>query len=230
MQISLSDLQSKKTSNRIYILGSGKSILDITDNEWKEIEYLLEYLAKYKREQDEIVVQCDQGNTTPEVYRVLQELTERGSVVYKLIEFPLNNNFAAFKNNLKDNCSGDYIFQIDADEYPEEYLMDTIEWVINNNPKTDIFWVPRINKVEGLTQEHINKWGWNVDDQKRVNFPDYQCRILKNVKRIKWKNKVHEVLTGHKTESHLPANKEFCIYHLKNIERQEKQNEFYNTI
>ena len=183
-------------------------------NEYKEIEYLLKYLSKHKREQDEIVVQCDQGNTTPEVYRVLQELTERGSVVYKLIEFPLNNNFAAFKNNLKDNCSGDYIFQIDADEYPEEYLMDTIEWVINNNPKTDIFWVPRINKVEGLTQEHINKWGWNVDDQKRVNFPDYQCRILKNVKRIKWKNKVLEVLTGHKTESHLPDNKDFCIYHL----------------
>ena len=199
-------------------------------NEYKEIEYLLKYLSKHKREQDEIVVQCDQGNTTPEVYRVLQELTERGSVVYKLIEFPLNNNFAAFKNNLKDNCSGDYIFQIDADEYPEEYLMDTIEWVINNNPKTDIFWVPRINKVEGLTQEHINKWGWNVDDQKRVNFPDYQCRILKNVKRIKWKNKVHEVLTGHKTESKLPANKEFCIYHLKTIERQEEQNNFYATL
>ena len=35
---------------------------------------------------------------------------------------------------------------------------------------------------------------------------------------------------GHKTESHLPANKEFCIYHLKDIQRQEQQNEFYNTI
>ena len=194
-------------------------------NEYREIEYLLEYLTKHKREQDEIVVQCDQGNTTSEVYEVLKQYPD-----IKIIEFALNKDFASFKNNLKDNCSGDYIFQIDADEYPEEYLMDTIEWVINNNPKTDIFWVPRINKVEGLTQEHINKWGWNVDDQKRVNFPDYQCRILKNVKRIKWKNKVHEVLTGHKTESHLPANKEFCIYHLKNIERQEKQNEFYNTI
>ena len=194
-------------------------------NEYKEIEYLLEYLTKHKREQDEIVVQCDQGNTTSEVYEVLKQYPD-----IKIIEFALDKDFASFKNNLKDNCSGDYIFQIDADEYPEEYLMDTIEWVVNNNPKTDIFWVPRINKVEGLTQEHINKWGWNVDDKKRVNFPDYQCRILKNIKRIKWKNKVHEVLTGHKTESHLPANKEFCIYHLKNIERQEQQNEFYNQI
>ena len=199
-------------------------------NEYKEIEYLLEYLTKHKREQDEIVIQCDQGNTTPEVYKVLQELTERGIVSYKLIEFPLNNDFASFKNNLKDNCSGDYIFQIDADEYPEEYLMQHVDWVIDNNPEVDIFWVPRINKVEGLTQEHIKKWGWNVDDQKRVNFPDYQCRILKNVSYIKWQNKVHEILTGYKTESQLPANDEFCIHHLKDIDRQEKQNKFYNTL
>lgn len=194
-------------------------------NEYKEIEYLLEYLTKHKREQDEIVVQCDQGNTTSEVYDVLKQYSD-----IKVIEFALNKDFATFKNNLKDNCSGDYIFQIDADEYPEEYLMNTIEWVITNNPKTDIFWVPRINKVEGLTQEHVDKWRWNVDPKGRVNFPDYQCRILKNVKRIKWKNKVHEVLTGHQTESHLPANDEFCIHHLKDIKRQEKQNELYSTL
>jgi len=200
-------------------------------NEYKEIEYLLQYLNKHKREEDEIVIQCDQGNTSPEVYRVLQELSEFNNISYKLIEFPLNNNFAAFKNNLKDNCSGDYIFQIDADEYPEEYLMSHLDWLVDNNPNVDIFWVPRINKVNGLTQEHIDKWGWRVDPKDgRVNFPDYQCRILKNTKEIKWKNKVHEVLTGYKTESQLPANDEFCIHHLKDIDRQESQNEFYNTL
>lgn len=198
-------------------------------NEWKEIKYLMDYLFKHKREQDEIVVQCDKGNTTQEVYGVLKHYSEF-NMPYKLVEFPLNSNFSAFKNNLKDNCSGDYIFQIDADEYPEEYLMNTIEWIITNNPKTDIFWVPRINTVTGLTQEHIDKWGWNVCNKGRVNFPDYQCRILKNIKRIKWKNKVHEVLTGFKTESQLPANDEFCIHHPKSIERQEKQNALYETL
>ncbi len=198
-------------------------------NEWKEIKYLMDYLFKHKREQDEIVVQCDKGNTTPEVYGVLKHYSEF-NMPYKLVEFSLNGDFASFKNNLKNNCSGDYIFQIDADEYPEEYLMNTIEWVINNNPKTDIFWVPRINTVKGLTDEHIKKWGWRVDPDGKVNFPDYQCRIFKNVKRIKWKNKVHEVLTGYKTESQLPANSEFCIHHPKTIERQEKQNALYETL
>jgi glycosyltransferase involved in cell wall biosynthesis len=195
-------------------------------NEWMQLEYLLNYLFKHKREQDEVVIQCDKGNTTPSVYQVLEEYKDK----IQMLEFPLNGDFASFKNNLKDNCSGDYIFQIDADEYPEEYLMSSIEWLIKNNPGVDIFWVPRINTVKGLTQEHIQKWRWNVDQKGRVNFPDYQCRILKNVKRIKWKNKVHEVLTGHKTEAQLPANDEFCIHHPKSIERQEKQNAFYNTL
>lgn len=199
-------------------------------NEWMELEYLLNYLFKHKREQDEIVVQCDKGNTTPSVYQVLQEYSTYYSVGFKVIEFPLNKDFASFKNNLKDNCSGDYIFQIDADEYPDEYLMSMIEPTITMNDSVDIFWVPRINKVNGLTQEHINAWKWNVSHNGRVNFPDYQCRIMKNVKRIKWKNKVHEVLTGYKTEAKLPANDEFCLIHIKDIKRQEQQNAFYDTI
>tara|TARA_Y100000385_G_C12903320_1_gene555210 strand:+ start:17 stop:643 length:627 start_codon:yes stop_codon:yes gene_type:complete len=198
-------------------------------NEWKEIKYLMDYLFKHKREQDEIVVQCDKGNTTPEVYGVLKHYSEF-NMPYKLVEFPLNGDFASFKNNLKDNCSGDYIFQIDADEYPDDYLMDTIESMIKMNDKVDIFWVPRINKVNGLTKEYIQKWGWNVDNKNRVNFPDYQCRVFKNIKRIKWKNKVHEQLVGHKTQAHFPANDEFCLIHIKDIERQEKQNNFYSTL
>ena len=198
-------------------------------NEWKEIKYLMDYLFKHKRKQDEIVVQCDKGNTTPEVYEVLKEYAEF-NMPYKHIEFSLNGDFASFKNNLKNNCSGDYIFQIDADEYPDDYLMDTIESMIKMNDKVDVFWVPRINKVNGLTQKHVEKWGWNVDSKGRVNFPDYQCRIFKNIKRIKWKNKVHEHLTGHKTQAQFPANDEFCLIHVKDIERQEKQNEFYSTL
>ena len=198
-------------------------------NEHKEIKHLLDYLFKNKRQEDEVVVQCDKGNTTPEVYEVLKEYAEF-NMLYKHIEFPLNNNFAAFKNNLKDNCSGDYIFQIDADEYPDEYLMQTLPSIIEGNSGVDIFWVPRINTVEGLTQEHVQKWKWVLDNQGRINFPDYQCRVLKNVKRIKWSRKVHEILIGFKSESKFPVNDEFCLHHPKTIERQEKQNEFYNTI
>jgi hypothetical protein len=53
---------------------------------------------------------------------------------------------------------------------------------------------------------------------------------LKNNSSIKWKNKVHERLDGFKTYSTLPAQDEFCLLHPKTIKKQEKQNNFYNTL
>ena len=69
-------------------------------NEHKELKRLLNFLIENIREEDEIVVQCDQGNTTPEVYEVLG--TWQGGPL-KVIEFPLNGHFSNFKNNLKEN-------------------------------------------------------------------------------------------------------------------------------
>jgi len=195
-------------------------------NEYEEIDGLIKHLLKYKKEADEIVVQCDKGNTTENVYKVLDKYHNK----IRVIEFPLNRDFASFKNNLKNNCTGDWVFQIDADEIPEEYLISMLPTILKQNPNTEVFWVPRINTVDGLTREHIQKWGWNVEPNGRVNFPDYQCRILQNTPTIQWVSKVHEVLYGHKSQTQLPANDEFCLIHPKSIERQEIQNNFYNTI
>ena len=90
--------------------------------------------------------------------------------------------------------------------------------------------MPRVNIVEGLTQEHIDKWGWRVNEKGWVNFPDYQGRIYKNDKSIYWENPVHEVVVGAKKVSYFPTEEQFCLYHPKEIERQEKQNELYSKI
>jgi len=95
-------------------------------NEYEEIDRLLEHLLKYKKEEDEIVVQCDQGNTTGNVYKALDKYKHQVNI----IEFPLNQDFASFKNNLKNNCTGDWIFQIDADEVPDEYLITTLPFIL----------------------------------------------------------------------------------------------------
>jgi len=101
--------------------------------------------------------------------------------------------------------------------------------ILESNPEVDVYLVPRINTVSGITEEHILKWGWRYEND-RINFPDYQWRIYRNNESIRWKNKVHEVLEGYKQYASLPAQDEFCLIHPKNIKRQEKQNEFYNTI
>jgi len=195
-------------------------------NEDKELDRLLSQLVKAKGTEDEIVVQCDLGNTTSEVYSVIDKFVNQ----IRVVQFPLKGNFAAFKNNLKANCTGAWIFQIDADEYLSESLIKNLPTILQSNPTVDLFLVPRINTVEGLTQEHINKWGWRVDDKGWVNFPDYQTRILQNSPKINWASKVHEVLTGHSSYVMLPAEEGYCLYHPKGIERQERQNNFYSAL
>jgi len=197
-------------------------------NEHEELDRLLGHLIKYIRKNDEIVIQCDQGNTTPEVYKVLDKYHQsfRGEV----IEFPLKGNFAAFKNNLKEHCTGEWIFQIDADEYPDQYLVEMLPSILKDNTETDVLLVPRINEVIGITQTHLGQWGWNMSDKGWINFPDYQTRILRNLPEIKWHNKVHEVIKGHNKFSPLPSNEEYCLWHPKNITKQEIQNKYYDSL
>jgi len=191
-------------------------------NEHEELERLLFLLDLHIQEEDEIVVQLD-TSATDEVKKVLENFA------IKVIEFPLNNDFASFKNNLSQHCDRDYIFQIDADEFPKIELLQNLPAILENNFDTDVFLVPRINTVEGLTPEHIQKWGWRVEND-RVNFPDYQWRIWKNNGNITWKNKVHEVLQGYNSLTDFPPIDELCLIHPKTIIRQEKQNEYYNTL
>ena len=197
-------------------------------NEHAELEKLLLFLIKYIGENDEIIVQCDQGNTTPEVYKVLYNLQHIHQL--NITEFPLKGHFSNFKNNLKENCTGDWIFQIDADELPHESLITNLKSLLEVNPTTEMFLVPRVNTVEGLTQEHINQWRWNVNEKGWVNWPDYQTRIIQNGPKIKWQNKVHEQIIGISTKGALPLEEEWCLYHPKTIGRQEHQNNFYSTL
>ena len=195
-------------------------------NEHVELERLLSFLRRTVEEGDEIVVQCDQGNTTIEVSRVLNSYADR----IKVIRFPLNGHFSNFKNNLKDHCTGDWIFQIDADELPHENLIVNLKPIIEANNEIDMLLVPRVNTVEGLTQEHIQKWGWRVDEKGWVNYPDSQYRIWKNTSEIKYKNKVHEVLEGYLNFASLPEHETYSLYHPKDITRQEYQNKFYEML
>jgi hypothetical protein len=201
--------------------------------EHTELETLLAFLLKHINKNDEIVVQCDQGNTTPEVYKVLDSF--KFSPVgfedpLKIIEFPLKGHFSNFKNNLKNHCTGDWIFQIDADELPHEFLITNLKALLQSNPNIELFLVPRINTVKEITQEHINKWRWNVNEFGWVNFPDYQTRIMQNGPKIKWGGKVHEVVVGHNTFSPLPKEEEWSLYHHKHIHKQEHQNKLYDTL
>ena len=202
-------------------------------NELEEIQKLLDFLQQYIRQSDQLVIMIDDENGNNEV----EDYVEDFLIVYKdridmrVIYHPLNNDFAAHKNFLNKCCIGDWIFQIDADELPAELLMLNLAGILETNDNVDAIWVPRVNIVNGLTEEHVAKWGWTVNEDGWVNWPnDSQLRLYKNKPEIVWERKVHERLTGYKTISKLPVDGSFALWHIKDIARQERQNEFYGKI
>jgi hypothetical protein len=198
-------------------------------NELIEITQLIDFLKNRIDTDDEILIQYDEDSATDAVKNYLKIITQLHTSV-KVIGFPLNGDFASYKNNLKNHANGMFIFQIDADEIPSEYLMENIKDILDYNKDVDLFFVPRVNTVKDLTKEHIKKWGWNVNELGWVNFPDYQTRLYRRTSEIEWNGKVHERIIGYNTLSVLPAEEQYCLYHRKEIERQEKQNAYYDTI
>ena len=197
-------------------------------NELDEIKYLLDFLLNNKHKQDEIVVLMDTTKATDELISTLRhyEMHNMDHMVVWPGEF--KGHFADWKNKLTSYCSGDYIFQIDADELPNELLIENLHSILENN--VDVILVPRVNTVQGITPQHIQVWGWKQNEKGWIQWPDHQWRIYKNIPEIKWINKVHEILDGYKTYSSLPEMEEYALYHPKTIEKQEKQNNFYSTL
>ena len=197
-------------------------------DELQEITQLLNFLQVHISENDEIVVQYDKNGVTSEVLDYLN-LMDKMHENHTVVGFPLNKDFATFKNNLTKVATKEFIFQIDADEIPNVFLVENLSLVLEKN-NVDIFLVPRVNTVEGLTQEHIQKWGWRVDENGWVNFPDYQTRIYRRTNDVQWMGKVHERITGYNTISNFPSSEEWSLYHPKTIEKQQKQVDLYKTI
>ena len=196
-------------------------------NELEEIKRLVPFLFEHKRKEDEIVLLYDEKNGNPEVLDFLLPYNKYPNV-QTWRGFDFEGNFANWKNKLNDYCKGDYIYQIDADEMISEYMIQNVSTILGMNPDVDLIFVPRINTVGGLTEEHIKKWGWRLNEKGWVNFPDSQGRIYK--KGMSWYGKVHERIFGGQKFSSLPNDEEYCIQHHKTIDRQEKQNNFYSKL
>lgn len=198
-------------------------------NEFIEIQRLIRFLLQHKRPQDGIVVLFDSKNGDPEIENFLRSHSVNAEFAWHRAEF--NGHFADWKNRLTELCTGDYIFQIDADEMPNELLITHLPELLSINADTEVYLVPRINTVDGITQAHMQQWGWTANAKGWINWPDYQWRIWRRKPEIKWVNRVHEKLDGFKTWSMIPADTEaLSLYHPKTIERQIKQNTYYETL
>jgi hypothetical protein len=245
------------------------SYLVTTHDEDISLKKLLSILEEQlkKNKQDEVVILDDYSSSenTKQILEIAKNC-ERMKVVYH----SLNKNYSEHKNFGNKECKNDYIFAIDADEYPHEVLLNNLHDIVSSNISVDLYHFPRFNIVHGLTEKFLKIFQWNVsvtnaligntilnknseeyiflksnnciltenikDDNVHIqykipciNLPDYQGRLYKNKKEIYWTRKLHEHITGYKIETKFPISIEYSLIHEKTIQKQWKQNEFYNT-
>lgn len=190
----------------------------------------------------ELLIQLDSSNYDKSLYDYIVELIDSNDgLAITLVLYPLNNNFADFKNNLSKYSKGEYIFQIDADELLGDMLLDSVKLhALLDLNSVEFYMIPRINIVVGITDEYVRSQGWTHEfkgfsveeglQHKSINYPDYQGRIYKNLPEIKWVGKIHERIVGHKTMTFFPQHEEYSLTHIKSFEKQILQNDFYKKL
>jgi glycosyltransferase involved in cell wall biosynthesis len=223
------------------------SYLITVHNEVTSLDKCITNIVTHKDDEDEILVLDDYSDdpTTKEILQrwqyaskvtmVLQSGTVERFPNVRVMLHSLNKNYGGHKNFGNEQCTGDWVFQIDGDEIPNPNLIINLKTIIEANPDVDLIYVPRINDFIGVTPQHALQWGWRLstceecDGRPIVNWPDYQSRIYRrDPHRIRWDRRLHEKIEGHDKFVTLPAETDLALYHDKTIETQMETNIRYN--
>lgn len=203
-------------------------------NEKDYIKVLLTKLTKIVLpDEDIIVVQTyrEEKEKDEEFFSEIQKIIKNfPNIIYKTFHFQASSTgWNDVKNYMNRLSQKPYIFNLDSDEDYPERSFDVIRDVAKNG-NFDLVFVPRINTVEGLTREDVIKWGWNINSNNWINWPDYQPRLYKNNQNILWGGGPHDGVIGAKSIGAIEAREELAIIHKKDIIRQREQNNLYDKI
>lgn len=187
-------------------------------NESRDLYSLISFLKKVIDEEDEINILVDTKHVTQNVRMVIEHFKQ--DVIVHEREF--DGNFAEHRNYHLEKCSGDYIFVLDADEMPNEKLIETIKDTAKDTD-ADLIIIPRINIHSGATREWLKQNNFVTNEVGWINWPDYQTRFFKNKPEIKFGRQLHETIEGAKTYCSMKSMPELSIWHIKSVEKQENR-------
>lgn len=199
------------------------SYLVTCHNESDSLHDLLVKLYESLKPTHEVVI-IDDYSDSPVTLSILEEYQKKERVVIQ--KHKLDNHYGAHKNFGIEQCKGDWIFQLDADELPTDTLINNIDVILENNSHNEVLWLPRLNYFVGVTQKDVDDWGWKLYDG-LINFPDFQSRLFRNLPYIRYHRRLHEKVEGQKTYAFIPPQKDIAIIHNKTIEKQRENNQNY---
>jgi len=198
------------------------SYLVTCHNEDSSLKKLLSILVENKKENHEIIV-LDDYSDNEKTISIIENYKDK----INFFQRKLDNHYGEQKNYGIEKCSGEWIFQIDADEYPTENLIKNIDLILETNIDNEVLWLPRLNYFNGVTEQDIKMWGWRFHDG-MINFPDYQSRLFKNKPHIRYQRRLHEKVEGFESYVFVPPQKDIALVHEKSIEKQRETNIRYN--
>jgi len=196
-------------------------------NETTSLKKLVNQLLDNIDQDDEINICIDSTSTNQNTREILKQYGEYTNI--NTFERKIDHTIHNQKNWLASKASGDYLFYLDADEVLNPSFFSIVKKLISTNPKIDVYFLPRTNIVEGLTEEYRVSRGWKVDDKGRINWPDVQDRLFKNNGQIKYNEIPHGRLINYSEYAVLPLEDLYAIYHKKSIDKQTSDNRWHDN-
>jgi glycosyltransferase involved in cell wall biosynthesis len=189
----------------------------LVHNEGDSLAKLLAAIRKPARAFAWEIVLVDDFSTDPRTCEILSAEQLAGTKVFKRA---LADDFAAQKNFLNEQCGGDYIFNLDADELPPLRLVAQADVYCRREPQVDVFELPRLNTIADASDADLSAWGKTRNALHHIDWPDWQQRLYRRVPSIRWQGRVHEKLSGYGSIMRFPAEPGFAIVHSKTRAQQ----------
>jgi glycosyltransferase involved in cell wall biosynthesis len=193
-------------------------------NEIDELKLNLTLVKIFKEKEDEVLVLLDEKNCSEEIKKIAKSNSNR--VIFK----ELNRDFSSFKNFGISESKYNYVLHLDADELINAFIINQIKGLIENDPTISGLHVPRINIITNASKEDLVSLNFKVNENNWINWPDYQPRFINKKSGINFINKVHETFSDFSKTKFLQAHPVNALLHIKSLEKQKKQNEYYDSI
>lgn len=181
----------------------GSSLHLLVKDEIALLPRLLEYVSPWM---DEIIV-VDTGSTDGTL-EVARQYTDR------VFQVHLDHNFSVARNFGLSKAKREWIFHLDADEWPTETLLNWLVRFVGDRKST---------QYEGVAiRRHNTVGGENIGDMTY----EYHIRFFRRMYRFE--GRVHERINA--ADRHvIRAPRMAIIEHFKSAARQERQNKFYEA-
>jgi hypothetical protein len=125
----------------------------------------------------------------------------------------LEKDFSDHKNVGNSHCSGQYIFAIDADEIPSDFLLENLHTILESNTEVELYQIPRVNILRGLNELELKRWGWGLSKLEEFTMVDALRTDTESYKFLQKSGFIIEETPWVDTKTNMPSTEKNTVKH-----------------